>query len=135
MRYLIILSAALAAVSGSARAQQPADFQTSFAAEAKQSDPAFAGFSATRGEQFFFSRHGGDWSCSSCHTDSPVAAGKHVVTGKPIEPLAPSANPQRFTSPDKVEKWFKRNCNDVLKRSCTPQEKGDLLAYLLTTGK
>ncbi|HET6803481.1 MAG TPA: DUF1924 domain-containing protein, partial [Casimicrobiaceae bacterium] len=26
---------------------------------------------------------------------------------------------------------FRRNCNDVLSRACTPQEKGDVLAYLL----
>jgi hypothetical protein len=30
-----------------------------------------------------------------------------------------------------VEKWFKRNCNDVLARACTPAEKADVLAYLL----
>ena len=31
-----------------------------------------------------------------------------------------------------VEKWFKRNCNDVLKRACTAQEKGDFMAYVLS---
>ena len=35
----------------------------------------------------------------------------------------------------KVEKWFKRNCNDVLGRVCTPLEKGDVLSYLLTVKK
>jgi mono/diheme cytochrome c family protein len=93
------------------------------------------GFSAARGESFFKAKHGGEWSCASCHTDNPAAPGKHAKTGKAIEPLAPSANAERFASPKKVEKWFKRNCNDVLSRVCTPQEKGDVLAYLLAVKK
>lgn len=113
-------------------ADQPQDFLTSFAAAANKDDAAFSGFEASRGEQFFKSRHGGDWSCSTCHTDDPTATGRHTVTHKAIEPIAPSANPRRFTSPAKVEKWFKRNCKDVLKRECTAQEKGDVLTYLLS---
>ena len=97
--------------------------------------PGFQGFSAARGESFFKAKHGGEWSCASCHTENPVALGKHAKTGKVIDPLAPSANAERFTSPKKVDKWFKRNCNDVLSRVCTPQEKGDMLAYLLTVKK
>lgn len=129
---------ALACLSGlagnapSALADTPATFQAAFANEAKSADPRFASFSAERGRQFFASRHGGDWSCTTCHTDNPAAVGAHKVTNKPIEPLAPVANPERFTRADKVEKWFKRNCNDVLKRTCTAQEKGDVIAYLLT---
>jgi hypothetical protein len=46
--------------------------------------------------------------------------------------MAPAANAERFTDTAKVEKWFKRNCNDVLDRACTPQEKGDVITYLLT---
>jgi hypothetical protein len=34
-----------------------------------------------------------------------------------------------------VEKWFKRNCNDVVGRACTAQEKGDVLAYVMTARK
>jgi hypothetical protein len=34
-----------------------------------------------------------------------------------------------------VEKWFKRNCSDVLGRACSAQEKGDLLAWLATVRK
>lgn len=30
------------------------------------------------------------------------------------------------------DKWFKRNCNDVLGRQCTPAERADVLAYLLS---
>ena len=97
--------------------------------------PGFQGFSAARGESFFKAKHGGEWSCASCHTENPAALGKHAKTGKVIDPLAPSANAERFTSPKKVDKWFKRNCNDVLSRICTPQEKGDMLAYLLTVKK
>ena len=58
--------------------------------------------------------------------------GRPSEKGETIAPLAPTANAERFTRPDKVEKWFKRNCNEVLGRPCTAQEKGDLLAYLLT---
>ena len=97
--------------------------------------PGFKGFLAARGESFFKAKHGGEWSCASCHTENPAALGKHAKTGKVIDPLAPSANAERFTSPKKVDKWFKRNCNDVLSRECAPQEKGDVLAYLLTVKK
>ena len=100
-----------------------------------RSTPGFQGFSAERGKQFFGTTHGNDWSCASCHTDNPAASGKHAKTNKVIQPLAPSANAERFTDPRKVEKWFKRNCNDVLERVCTPREKGDVLAYLLGVKK
>jgi len=99
---------------------------------AAKATPGFQGFSAARGETFFKTKQGGDLSCSSCHTDNPAAVGKHAKTGKVIEPLAPSANAARFTDVAKVNKWFKRNCNDVLSRACTPQEQGDFLTYLLT---
>jgi len=100
--------------------------------EAKSSTPSFKGFSAERGERFFKQTHGNELSCASCHTDNPAAPGKHAKTGKIIKPLAPAANPERFTDTAKVAKWFKRNCNDVLDRVCTPQEKGDVLTYLRT---
>ena len=134
MRATILVAAAFGLGVAPARAERPADFEAAFAAEARSGDPAFAGFSAARGQQFFGSTHGGDWSCSSCHTENPSAVGEHVVTGQRIEPLAPAANPERFSSPASVEKWFKRNCNDVLKRLCTAQEKGDVLAWLMTSG-
>jgi hypothetical protein len=54
-----------------------------------------------------------------------------VKTGKAIAPLAPAANAERFTDAGKAEKWFRRNCNDVLGRACTASEKADVLAYLL----
>ena len=119
----------------SARAEQPQDFLTLFAAQAKIDNAAFSGFDASRGDQFFKSRHGADWSCSTCHTENPTAMGQHTVTKKDIKPMAPSANPEHFTNTAKVEKWFKRNCKDVVKRECTAQEKGDVLTYLLSLSR
>lgn len=87
---------------------------------------------AARGEAFFNARHGKDWSCASCHGARPVQPGRHSVTGKTIEPLAPAFNAQRFTDVAKVEKWFRRNCNDVLGRECSAGEKADVLAWLQT---
>jgi mono/diheme cytochrome c family protein len=120
------------ALAGSAWAEAPTDFLKSFEADARKADPAFKGFSAQRGAQFFKSQHGGEWSCASCHTENPAGNGKHAKTDKKIDPLAPSVNAERFTNPAKVEKWFRRNCNDTLDRQCSPQEKGDVLAYLMT---
>jgi hypothetical protein len=85
-----------------------------------------------RGQQFFNANHGRDWQCASCHGALPTQAGRHASTGKPIAALAPAANPERFTDPAKVEKWFRRNCQDVAGRECTATEKADLLAWLLT---
>ena len=88
--------------------------------------------SVQRGEQFFTGKHGREWSCASCHTATPNKASEHILTGKSIEPLAPAANARRFSDPAKSEKWFKRNCNDVLSRECSAQEKADVIAWLLT---
>ncbi|MFZ5522592.1 MAG: DUF1924 domain-containing protein [Pseudomonadota bacterium] len=116
-------------------AQTPDEVLAAYKSDASESTPGFQGFSAARGEKFFKVKHGNEWSCTSCHTENPAATGKHAKTEKPIDPIAPSANAERFTNPKKIEKWFKRNCNDVLDRVCTPQEKGDVLAYLLTVRK
>ncbi len=83
------------------------------------------------GQQLFTQRHGKDLSCASCHQSNPTLPGKHASTGKLIQPLAPAANPSRFTDPAKVEKWFRRNCKDVLSRECSPAEKADIVAWLL----
>ncbi|KVF17640.1 cytochrome C [Burkholderia vietnamiensis] len=85
-----------------------------------------------RGQQFFTSRHGREWSCASCHGSSPTGAGRHVVTGKTIEPLAPAFNPARFSDGARSEKWFRRNCKDVVGRECSAAEKADILAWLIT---
>lgn len=71
-------------------------------------------------------------SCASCHGTDLKKEGKHYKTGKPIEPLAPSVNKERFTDAEKIDKWFGRNCKNVLSRECTPQEKMDFLSYLRT---
>lgn len=129
-----VLAAGLAFATA-VRAETPADFLKQFDTAARQESAWFQGFSPQRGEAFFRASHGREWNCASCHTQNPLAAGKHARTDKPIAPLAPAANAERFTRPDKVEKWFKRNCNDVLGRACSAQEKGDVLAYLTSLKK
>lgn len=69
-------------------------------------------------------------SCTSCHTENLRNAGKHIKTGKTIEPLAPSVNSERLTEVKKIEKWFKRNCKWTLGRECSLQEKADFLSYI-----
>jgi cytochrome c553 len=88
--------------------------------------------SSSRGEQFFNAKHGKEWSCATCHEASPNHDTKHIVTGKVIKPLSPNSNAARFSDLAKVEKWFKRNCNDVLARECSAQEKADVLSWLIT---
>ena len=136
MRTVPLIRAGLLALGvtlgGAAHAETPADFLRGFEAAARQQQAGFAGFSAARGAAFFTSTHGREWSCSACHTRNPAVEGRHAKTDKPIAPLAPAANAERFTRADKVEKWFRRNCNDVLGRACTPAEKGDVLTYLMS---
>jgi hypothetical protein len=129
---VLLFVAVAGLMSLTAFAQTPDEMLASIKNDAQRTAPSFQGFSSARGEQFFKQTHGNELSCSSCHTGNPAATGKHAKTGKAIKPMAPAANAERFTDPRKVEKWFKRNCNDVLDRACTPQEKGDVLAYLLT---
>ncbi|TAN73716.1 MAG: DUF1924 domain-containing protein [Gallionella sp.] len=139
LRKFYASSLALMVVTGLAAqpalAETPDQVLASIRGEAEKATPGFQGFSAARGEKFFKATHGNELSCTSCHTENPAAQGKHAKTGKAVQPLAPSASAERFSDPAKVEKWFKRNCNDVLGRVCTAQEKGDVLAYLLTIQK
>ena len=86
---------------------------------------------AERGRTFFTTKHGGEWSCSSCHNAPPTTDGKHASTGKPIAPMAPAFNAKAFTDAAKVDKWFRRNCKDVVSRECSAAEKADVLAYLV----
>lgn len=123
---IAILIAASAATAADPGLLSPLEIQ------ARKDDAAFAAFSPERGRRFFDSTHGGEWSCSSCHTRNPLEAGRHAATGKPIAALAPAANPKRLSDPAKVEKWLRRNCRDVLRRECTAAEKGDVLSYLLS---
>ena len=106
-----------------------------YALSAKAASPAFSGFSSGRGEKLHVTKFAGGKAetpaCTSCHADSPRSAGR-TPTGKSIEALAVSLTPVRYTDPAKVEKWFKRNCNEVLGRECTPLEKGDWLSYMIS---
>jgi tetratricopeptide (TPR) repeat protein len=116
----------LAVFAAATQAATPADLQAAYSALAAASaDP-------DRGRQLFTSRHGGEWSCSSCHGDVPTQAGRHASTGKPIAPLAPAFNRERFADAAKTEKWFRRNCNDVMHRECSPAEKADVISWLRT---
>ena len=95
---------------------------------AEQFDPA-AG-AALWQQEFTDEKSGQQRSCTLCHTAQLGNPGKHAKTGKPIEPMSPSVNPQRLTDQAKIEKWLKRNCKWTLGRECTPQEKGDLLSFI-----
>lgn len=116
-----------------APAETPASLLQAYASEAAAASRSYAGPSAPAGRRFFHQRRQ-DWSCASCHTADPRRSGKHAVTGKEIQPLAPSANPSRFQDRAKADKWFKRNCNDTVGRECTAMEKADVLAYLISFG-
>ncbi len=124
--FVIAFSALLGALSPQVYAGTAAEQLAAYSALA--GTPA----QAARGQQLFNSRHGKEWSCSTCHTSAPSTDGKHASTGKVIAPLAPAFNPERFTDMAKTEKWFRRNCNDVMGRECSSSEKADVLAWLLT---
>jgi len=129
----LVITVSIALGAGSAAAATTDALLREYGAAAS-TVPAFQGFSVARGRALY-ARKGKDWSCSSCHTADPRRAGEHAVTGKAIRPLAPSANPERFTDAAKVEKWFRRNCRDVLGRECTPLEKGDFITWLESPSK
>ena len=127
VRCALTLSLAMAVgLAGTAWASTPQEQLGALSAQAGRSpNPA-------QGQQFFNAKHGREWSCASCHNAQPTGEGKHANTGKTIAALAPTFNPQRFTDPAKSEKWFRRNCNDVLARECTAAEKADMLAWLVS---
>jgi hypothetical protein len=92
-------------------------------------------FSAERGEKFFRTERvnskGDKVSCMTCHTDNAKKSGM-TRANKVIEPMATVVNSERFTDRAKIEKWFKRNCNDVYDRVCTTLEKGDFMKYMMS---
>lgn len=122
----------LLALTSVAWADTPASLMAGYAQEAARSQPGFAP-SADRGRQFFLS-----WrkvsekmpACATCHTENPKASGSHAITFKTIAPLSPLANPERFSDSAKVEKWFRRNCTEVVGRECTAAEKADFIQFL-----
>lgn len=128
-RALVILAGLCAATT---QAATPAELLAAYRVEAARE---IAGFQpdARRGAEFHARRFAGSAkmpACSSCHTDNPTQAGRHVVTDKTIRPLSPAANGERFTDPAKVEKWFRRNCTEVVGRECSAAEKADFIAFL-----
>ena len=129
-KYLIILITGLLLLQFAAvQADVAAELQAEYAKLAADE------FSAVKGQDlwnqgFADPKSGRERSCALCHTSDIHKPGKHARTGKAIEPMAPSVNPQRLTDAGKIEKWFKRNCNWTLGRECTPQEKGDLLVFI-----
>ncbi|MDX8394827.1 MAG: DUF1924 domain-containing protein [Mariprofundaceae bacterium] len=91
-------------------------------------------FSASRGasmwtQTFTQKKTGKVVNCASCHSTKLTNAGSHIRTGKVIAAMAVSSNTDRFNDAAKIEKWFLRNCKWTMNRICTPQEKGDFLAY------
>jgi len=138
----------LAGIAWSAPAQ---DILRAYEGEARQGNAGFKP-SAVRGEALFRGEHastkddvtkndgtnnngtkgdGAKQSCAGCHTGDPRQRGM-TRAHKSIDPLAPAANPARFSDAAKVEKWFGRNCQDVLERACTAAEKADFIQWLLT---
>ncbi len=113
-----------------ASAQKLAD---KYAVIAKNIDPTFTAPSAEEGKAFFNRElliKGKPTACASCHTANPADQGKHIVTGKPIRPLAPAINEKRFADIDKVEKNFTKHCNDITGRDCSAREKANFVTYL-----
>jgi cytochrome b len=131
----ILLGAA--GTAASAVAEEPADFLARYAVEAAHENRAFDRFDASRGRDLYqtsrINARGRNTSCAECHTPDPKAPGR-TRAGKAIDALSPLADRRRFTDSAKVEKWFDRNCKDVLDRPCTATEKGDLLTFLLAAG-
>lgn len=125
------LVAATVLLAAPASADTPESLMRGYAEQARTTSASYAGPSPAAGRRLFHQQPR-DWSCATCHTDQPVATGRHAITGKTIAPLSPVANPERFRDAAKVEKWFKRNCTDTLGRLCTSAEKADLISFLLS---
>lgn len=124
---------AAATLPGIALAETPQQMLQTQATEAARQTPGFAP-SAQRGKEFFAKKFNVSEkmpACSTCHTDNPMQSGKHAITGKNIKPLAPQANSERFTDATKVEKWFRRNCKEVVGRECNAAEKADFIQFLM----
>lgn len=105
------------------------------AKEKRQATPADE-FSVESGRQIYLMSR--NWegdempACSGCHTDDPKKEGKHAETKKPIKPLAPAVNPERFTDAKKVETNFAKHCRDLYNRDCSAIEKGHFITYLMS---
>lgn len=131
MNKLLFLALLLAATTP-AWSATPRELLDSYTTEAARLAPGFEA-SAQRGAQFYSKRFGVSPqmpACSTCHNETPAEPGRHAITGKTIQPLSPRAEGSRFSDVAKVEKWFRRNCGEVLGRACSAAEKADFLRYL-----
>jgi hypothetical protein len=70
--------------------------------------------------------------CRACHVVFSGQPEGHRPTRREVRPMAPSANPDRFTNEWRTEYWFGYNCKLLLARECTAQEKGDFITWLLS---
>lgn len=125
-----VLAVIIPALAYAGAAQKPV--LDAYAAQAKAEQAGFAGFSAERGKAFFLAKHDASAetpSCTTCHTNDPTKPGQ-TRAGKDVAPMAVSKTPDRFTDAEKVEKWFTRNCQSVVGRACTAQEKGDFITFM-----
>jgi hypothetical protein len=133
-RVTAVIIAALSLLVGSASSADPRRdaILAELLAQAKKDEAGFTRFVAERGAAFYRATHPGgkQGSCTSCHGNSPLDKGK-TRAGKDIEPMAVSKSSGRYTDRDTVEKWFTRNCQDVLGRACTAKEKGDFITYMM----
>ncbi|GAB4345273.1 MAG: DUF1924 domain-containing protein [Gammaproteobacteria bacterium] len=115
-------------------AQTPAAIIAHYEEAARATDSGFTA-SPERGKAFYYARrpYRGDKTvgCTTCHGNHPTDTGR-TRAFKPLKPLAPSVNPERLTDLKFVEKWMNRGCKDVYKRLCTPQEKADVLSFLVS---
>lgn len=111
------------------------DFLNSLKQEAIKENTNFTKFDYKRGEDIFLSKHIGKKgeliSCASCHGTDLNKSNPNYFTAKTIEALSPKANPKRFTDKADIEKWLKRNFNDVYNREGTAIEKGDVVTYII----
>ena len=135
MSLILVALIGFGALNANADVETAQKLADKYSVIAKNINPASTGLSSDDGKAFFnreLTIKGKPVACASCHTANPADNGKHVVTGKPIRPLAPSVNEKRFASIDKVEKNSTKHCNDIIGRDCTAQEKGNFIAYLIT---
>jgi len=126
---VIILALLFTSLGGMAQAKPADDLLTKYREQGAGNVNAKAG-ETLWGRRFKDPENGEERACTTCHTNDLHATGRHAKTGKPIAPMAASANPKRLTDPKFIEKWFSRNCRWTLGRECTPGEKGSFLLFI-----
>lgn len=126
-RMLSILALAAVVATGGARADAVDERLTHYESLGAGPFDAAAGAALWRAEHRVKDE---PRQCADCHGSDLSTVGRHRRTGKAIEPMAASVNPDRFVDARKIEKWFLRNCKWTLGRPCSAQEKGDLLTWL-----